>query len=312
MIRKMLLLSLFAIGLSAQAGPRIVGNGGDVIEDNPVSTAEIGRLLPAAKLSILSWLHRLDRNVQLVKERRGRNKIYINPTLAERLLFRDGQNVYGVVDRLQINFATETPCASVDGWRDGSIISMPASEICISGYSISRKLNRGNAPLQLQALILHELSHLLGANETEAVSLQRQYLSDMEYVSGNAVQNEYQQELIILGNLKSALLNQAICGESSFGIDWTFDSLSRSTNPDLFAISVLPADEQSRLDALHTLLSHWETSGSCRQVLSAQENGRIGQEIEALQTELRKDLASQFNYRYWNVLILNGHYPYQD
>lgn len=312
MTRKMLLLGIFAIGLNAQAGPRIVGNGGDVIEANPISTMDIERLLPAAKLPILSWLHHLDRNIQIAKERSGQNQLYINPTSAERLLFQSGEKVYGILDRLQINFTAETPCGSIDGWRDGSVISMPVSEICISGYSMSRKLNRRNAPLQLQALILHELSHLLGANEAEAVSLQRQYLSDMEYVSDISIQNEYQRGLTALGNLKSSLLNQTICNESRFDVDWIFERLNRSSNPDLFAISALPANDQSRLDSLHALMNRWKSNGSCRQALSAQEAGRLSQELEALRTELRKDLSSQFNYHYWNVLVLNGRYPYQD
>lgn len=174
------------------AGPVVIGNGGDVHEENPVSVTYLQSLLPDARLFIVGWLNGLESQIKPnywgLREKYTQNRPV--PTGADKL-FRNDPNIFRKIDDMTIVFNAKSACASDDGFRDGSVISTEPAQICISGFKLAKKLNEGNAKIQLEALILHEISHLAGASEAEATALQIQYLNDMKYVPKEMIMEDY-------------------------------------------------------------------------------------------------------------------------
>lgn len=207
------------------AGPRVVGNGGNVQEPHPVSVAYLQNLLPDARLFIVSWIQALD--VQLHPQT---NLVFRMPrTLSIPASFKkffethsneDG-NIYLELDWFRppvIEFRTQSPCDSENGHTDGSLMATEPARICISGFSMSKKLNAENAKNQLEALIVHELSHLMGATEVEAQEIQKQYLEDMRFVSKEALLNEYKTKLSAMEKFLGFAYTQLISNVDDLGL----------------------------------------------------------------------------------------------
>jgi hypothetical protein len=87
------------------------------------------------------------------------------------------------------------------------VISQEPVVLCISGFTMAKKLNEGNAKVQLEALIVHELSHIGGTTESEAVELQQQYLKDMQFVSKESIQDYATDLQSTLWDFQNALPN---------------------------------------------------------------------------------------------------------
>ena len=186
----LLFIALLALPNFALAETKVIGNGGDVREENPVSVAYIQSLMPKARLMIRSWLQGLDGQIHPDDGLRGRYPRQLPVPRGAEKLFAQSRDAYSYLDS-EIRFKTEAPCGSADKHSDGSVVSESPAVICISGFSMSRKLNEGNAKIQLEALIVHEIAHLTGATEEEAIAIQSQYLSDMRFVSEESLAKMY-------------------------------------------------------------------------------------------------------------------------
>jgi len=201
-----LVLSLL-VSLNVLAGPRVIGNGGDVIEENPVSVAYVQNIIPDARLFILMWLHGLEGQMFLNNGLKGSNPRQLPiPTGANKLFSTEftQPKVYDKMRELKINFKTQSACGSGGiNETDGSTSSDKPNEICISGFSLARKLNDGNAKVQVEALIIHEISHLLGTTEEEAKAIQSQYIEDMRYVSKESIVKYANKVIEVIDTSKS-------------------------------------------------------------------------------------------------------------
>ena len=167
-----LFLSLVFAGLSTQASANIggVGSGGGGAVHVPAATLDqIKSTLPNARRELRQWLYGEETLV-----RTGRVK-----SDALNLIFginqpKGARTVQDVLGDLQIEFHDTTPCYDALGNEDdGSIYtSLPGDAICISGARLTQELRADDYEYQTTALILHEVSHLLGANEAQAVEVQ--------------------------------------------------------------------------------------------------------------------------------------------
>lgn len=115
------------------------------------------------------------------------------------------------MSNLVILFNEKGPCLSADkGHSDGSVVSVDPAVICISGDTLSKKLRRGNAKVQVEGLILHEISHLFNATEEEAVALQSKYVKEIGQLGAPYLRDSYTQkwrELSRIDEHLSSLVN---------------------------------------------------------------------------------------------------------
>ncbi len=188
-MNKLVALAILVFSLQSPAAIRVIGNGGDAVEDNPISVALLQNYLSDSKLFIVSWLHGLERRMN---SKFGPGKFVI-PKGSDKLLTQKPGAVYSNIERLVVQFRSNAACESKSGDSDGSVASENPPVICISGFNLAKKLNEGNAKVQLDALILHEVSHLLGTTEEEAKAIQEQYIQDMRFVSKYSILKRYRE-----------------------------------------------------------------------------------------------------------------------
>ena len=95
-------------------------------------------------------------------------------------LFQDGRNIFDIVKSATIELRMAGPCFDKEGasW-DGSIYASKPEAICISPYTMAPKLNENNMRPETIALVIHELSHLLGTTEEEARAIQQRAIWDL-------------------------------------------------------------------------------------------------------------------------------------
>ncbi|MBX3040159.1 MAG: hypothetical protein KF789_05545 [Bdellovibrionaceae bacterium] len=185
---------ILLLSLNVQAGIRVIGNGGNSVGPQSAGVEGIERLLPGSRAQIRAWI--------TSKERRN------NPTLigSSRTAPMEITAFLGFLDSARIQFRTDSPCPSNSGHREGSIISLHPTVICISGFLLA-SLPMDSAPRELEALLVHELSHLLGADEEEAVRVQTDYLNAMRSLSRARVESDVERKLRVLFDTSSCLEN---------------------------------------------------------------------------------------------------------
>lgn len=253
------LLFVFLFSIQALAGPRVIGNGGDVKEEFPVSLSYLQNLLADSQLFIRAWLQGLE--TQMVPDRHGSQpRTLAIPKGSEKLFQSFSKNIYRILEDTTIVYQTNSPCSSDKGQSDGSVLSEKPKKICISGYSLARKLNEGNAKIQLEALILHELSHFMGTTEEEAISIQSQYLEDMRFVSRESIVKYYDSLIEKIGAFDFVQTQAMILKKDDFEAlckavteaSRTIQEVGRRS--EITPISLFSAWRRDQLDNLNTAL----------------------------------------------------------
>lgn len=147
----------------ALADGGVNGGGGGTLPAEHITPSEVFEIVQNSKMELrllsqgLLWMY--------------------NPNAAmpyEAKLFAGTPNLLDVLETTQVEVRMSEPCYnSSHGEVDGSIYASLPHAICISASRIAPKLIPEIAHREIQALILHELSHLLGTSEDEAVDFQR-------------------------------------------------------------------------------------------------------------------------------------------
>lgn len=99
-------------------------------------------------------------------------------------LFKDRQGgIFKKLEKLKVELHTEKPCLEGKIKRDASIY--PQSEpgaICISFNRISKIWSAQDYESRLAGLVMHELSHLVGADEVQAQNIEQRVIYDLKSV----------------------------------------------------------------------------------------------------------------------------------
>ncbi len=159
------LLSLFLLfSAFAHAGEGgIDGGGGGTIPVTPSTPEEVTNVILNAK-----------RDLRLFSRFDQKSFGAANSNDLQRLLYGERTTLLDLIESTDIEIEQQEPC--FDAFHspvDGSIHAKRPGSICISVFRIAPKLEHGEGYPQIIALILHELSHLLGANEAQAIEYQR-------------------------------------------------------------------------------------------------------------------------------------------
>lgn len=229
-MKKVFLIATFFIGASALAGGT-VGNGGDSIPSELASVEQIQGALNNSPLLIRLWLNSVDRrmNPGLFEFQQSEANLAV-PKGAGKL-FLDDKAIFNSLGNLNIIFKKNSSCTmSGDGKHDGSAVSTEPFTICISGFSLSKKLTQLDFRVQTEALILHEISHLMGADEDEAVSVQNAYLKEMQFISTESLPKIFERTSSRLRSLGETHFPSIIKRRSSESACKAVDSAKEAFN----------------------------------------------------------------------------------
>lgn len=161
-------MSNFAFGNGNTGG--MDGGGGGVLPAYPISAFEVQEIAESAKVKILYMLNGLQRT-KMNSQQSYWKKLFSGPQAAQEVL-----------RNLDLVVHLSSPCFTSDGREvDVSIYESKPNTICLSAARISQKIDFLAAEREVLGLLMHELSHYCGANEDEAVALQKDVLYYYQY-----------------------------------------------------------------------------------------------------------------------------------
>lgn len=173
------------------------GGGGGTLPAVPISTYEVRKVIQTAKSELNVFIKGQMYSLSIK-----------NPSALEAKLYLSSPNIWDVLHTTDIELLNDQPCKDAQGNDvDGSVHASKPNTICISAFRIAPKLIKERAQTEILALILHELSHLLGANETEAQAYQKDaawHLSpsdSLPHLSGEAMIEKAQTSIEEVGTL---------------------------------------------------------------------------------------------------------------
>lgn len=149
-----------------QDGGISAGGGGDTVPSNPTTPQHIESILLDIKRDLRTYL----------KKQLYHNHFYG----VEKALFTGPVNLLDVLEKTDLEIRMKSPCFNKNGVEvDGSIHASRPDTICISAFRIAKQVDKDLAQKQVFALILHELSHLMGFDEAQAIEYQKQVLQEI-------------------------------------------------------------------------------------------------------------------------------------
>ncbi|RYZ71176.1 MAG: hypothetical protein EOP05_12350 [Proteobacteria bacterium] len=140
------------------------GGGGGTLPAQPIAAWQVRQVIQRAKLSLIPLLN--TKSLELVRSSSLSN--------VDQKLFRGDRTILDVLHETNIDVMYTGACKDGNGKEvDGSIFGLTPDSICISAERIAAKLTEERALPEIVALIAHELSHKLGADEAEATEFQK-------------------------------------------------------------------------------------------------------------------------------------------
>ncbi len=181
--QKLTLMALCVISFSASlvcAGGISGGGGGTTVPDPIKPEALAWTFEEFAPFIAYSWLLGAERNFDGLSEAEKTQsplKILFGSPNADK-------RVFAYLRSAQVEMRMNSACIDYDGVeREGSVHTMKPGNVCLSVFLMAPKLNVALALKEASALYLHEISHLVGANEPEAVAIQKLMLRDLWYAN---------------------------------------------------------------------------------------------------------------------------------
>lgn len=163
-----MLAVFFGWSLLAHGGS-VSGGGGGTLPGEPVEEKYIIDAISDSRALIDAFLKGIE--TFIIGDRGEHPKWYFHQF---KKMFVGPTSVYEWMGTVKIEIRRNGACQDLDGKDvDGSIQSRRENGICISASRMREKLVFSNYEAEIAALILHELSHLKGATEEEAVAMQK-------------------------------------------------------------------------------------------------------------------------------------------
>ncbi len=186
---------------SAEAPPAtsseggISGGGGGTLPATPASRYDIARALQLARGDLRIFL-------------RGWENDKFSSSDLHKKMFGGTPNLLTVLESTDLEVADTKPCFDHEGLPvDGSIYASFPGTICISSFTIAPKLSPEQVRTEVLALVIHELSHLVGADEKEAVELQKRAVAQLQDLKDTAFETYANSRLETLNGAKARLLS---------------------------------------------------------------------------------------------------------
>lgn len=140
------------------------GGGGGTLPTYPVPVYMVQDIAYEAKPKLLFLFNSYERQLKYPQRNSLVSKLFLGP-----------RKVQDVLKDLRVEVRSDQPCLSSQGTEvDGSIFGIKPNTICISAFRISQKVDMAVADREILALLAHEVSHFMGADESEATDLQKE------------------------------------------------------------------------------------------------------------------------------------------
>lgn len=160
----------------------VSGGGGNTIVTEPVLNYQdpehVEHIILQSKTMLYKYVQAKKYSYTMNEMNESQKKLY------DRLFIINGDKktkIENLVDTVSLNVKDDKPCFTLDKIEvDGSIYSDKPRSICISAKRISKKIQMMQLEDQAVALMMHEMSELAGANEDEAVMIQKNALIDLK------------------------------------------------------------------------------------------------------------------------------------
>lgn len=151
----------------AHAGA-VSGGGGGSLQGSPVEPRVLREAIFDSRILIEAFLNHMSTKITL--EDTGATDY---PHKAFRQFFVKGALLPEMLSSIRLVIDEQNPCLDFNGQLvDASIKTDIPNGICVSLPRLHEKLRTSNFEVEIGALILHEISHLLGSHEEEAVGIQ--------------------------------------------------------------------------------------------------------------------------------------------
>jgi hypothetical protein len=175
MLKILATLSLIVTSSLAWAGGVSGGGGGGTTEPEPIEASSIVSFVEdGAEMLLRVWLQ--TREVRYF-DQRGLDSDLERDVL--KIFFESEQNIFSVLDLTTVHLKMKESCYDTSGLpSDGSVNPELPNQICLSPFLMAPKLNRYNGSKETLGLLVHELAHLMGADEQQAYRLQKMALQD--------------------------------------------------------------------------------------------------------------------------------------
>jgi hypothetical protein len=177
----------------------ISGGGGGSLPGLKVSPWDVQDVLKTAQRDLRFYLRYKENGFDAA-----------SPTAEETLLFGGAKTILTLVDSTPIDMRLDRPCYDQTGAEvEGSVANTVPGGICISAWLLSKNVTSERIYSETLALVLHELTHLLGADEQMATELQKEAAFHLRKIDDRTTQGmaERAEDLLNLAfvSLESAL-----------------------------------------------------------------------------------------------------------
>lgn len=147
------------------------GGGGGTLPAQPVSTYKVQEIVSESKSKLLFLFNDYEMRLKYGVSTPVISKLFLGP-----------KKVQEVLKGLRVEVRMDRPCLTSLGTPvDGSIYGVKPNTICLSADRISKKVDQAVAEREILALLAHEVSHFMGADESEATQLQKEIASAILY-----------------------------------------------------------------------------------------------------------------------------------
>lgn len=151
------------------------GGGGGTTNPEPVSAYYIRNMIPKYGVILRVWLQTREASYF---NNYGQGKPKEEAIL--KAVFESDRDIYEALRDIIVHLKMEDSCYDSDGKpSDGSYDPTSPLYICMSPYSMATKLNIYDVDKESTGLLAHEFAHAVGANEEQAVGLQKLLLRDL-------------------------------------------------------------------------------------------------------------------------------------
>lgn len=164
-----ILISVLAQSAAYAAGG-VGSGGGETLASERVGLDQIAQAIQSSRNLVTAFLNHAEREMIL-----GSANPRPDPLpKAYSLFFSGSESVFDVLNLVRVEILRDAPCISSDGNPyDGSVLSGVPHGICMSASRMLKKLTFANYRAEVAALMLHEISHLVGSTEEQAVEIQK-------------------------------------------------------------------------------------------------------------------------------------------
>lgn len=152
--------------------------GGGSVGSSAVTPRQIAQGVPSLAHWILPWLYRQQAQFLGLSPADQKNSV------VAKLFPAQGDDILALIPKISFELRLSGPCFDAKGApKEGSIFAKNKNQLCLSPFLLSQKLSSSDMSAETAALMIHELSHLLGTSEAEAVAIQKSALADFSQMS---------------------------------------------------------------------------------------------------------------------------------